>query len=66
MYESLFDIRDSTFSDNTADRNCGVICSTYSLFSINSSTFTNNSAADSGGVMITFAFLIYYHQQYFY
>ena len=52
-YESLFSIIGSTFSDNTAERYCGVICAVYTNYSISNSSFTNNHVACDGGVIRT-------------
>ena len=38
-FSSIFNIRDSVFSDNRAKQNCGVICARNSSFSIRSNTF---------------------------
>ena len=50
-YKSLFSITDSTFSDNTVQRLCGVIYAVHGFFSARSSIFTNNSVTYDGGVI---------------
>ena len=54
-YVYSFNIRNSVFSNNTADGNGGVMdAEGVSSFNITDCTFTNNNATDSGGVMISF------------
>ena len=51
-FSSIFNIRDSVFSDNRAKQNCGVIYVGNSSFSIGSNTFANNSAIHHGVMTI--------------
>ena len=51
-FSSIFNIRDSVFSDNRAKQNCGVIYAGNSSFSIGSNTFADNSAIHHGVMTI--------------
>ena len=50
--DSMFNVTNSTFTNNSATGGGGVVATSDSMFNVTSSTFTNNSAVGSGGGVI--------------